>query len=242
MTAPDFISPVVGHRVWQWDVTGLKSLNGIQWHPGEAFAANCRTSGCHEAPQSDCTCGVYASKSSDHLRRIGYSENRICGEVWLWGTVIEHEDGWRAQFAYPRNFVVPLSMVPLGMGRLELWLASLSAYGCDIFVGSEAKTVPLWGNGSGMDGSGLGLLMQRCNGWYVRRAEERRLKPGDRVAVVGHGISVVEQADNSHVRAVLGNRNILRIERDKIVWCEQYMRWETVPDTCPISVYQDLFQ
>ncbi len=36
MTAPDYISLVVGYRVWQWDATGLASLNGFKWRPGEA--------------------------------------------------------------------------------------------------------------------------------------------------------------------------------------------------------------
>ena len=149
MTAPDYISPVVGYRVWQWDAEGLKSLNGLGWHPGEAFAAECRTQGCHEAPRSDCTCGIYASKSLDHLRRLGLTEQRISGEACLWGTVVEHEEGWRARFAYPKNFVVPLSIVPLGMSSVESWLAKLAAYGCDIFVLGETETVLLWRTGFG---------------------------------------------------------------------------------------------
>jgi hypothetical protein len=47
------------------------------------------------------------------------------------------------------------------------------------------------------------------------------------VAVLGHGIAVVEHANNSLVQAVLGNINVLRIERKEVVWREQYMRWET---------------
>jgi hypothetical protein len=227
MTAPDFISPVVGYRVWQWDAAGLKSLNGIGWHPGEAFAAECRTQGCHEVPQSNCTCGIYASKSLDHLRRLGFTEQRISGEVCLWGTVAEHEEGWRAQFAYPKNFIVPLSIVPLGMTSVESWLARLAAYGRDIFVLGETGTVPLWHTGSGVDPNGLGLLVRRCEAWYARRAEQQRIKPGDRVTVRSHGIAVVEHADNNQVQAVLGNRNVLRIERKEVVWCEQNMRWET---------------
>ena len=31
MTVPDYISPIVGYRVWQWDATGLRSLNGENW-------------------------------------------------------------------------------------------------------------------------------------------------------------------------------------------------------------------
>jgi len=93
MRALDYVSPVVGYRVWQWDATGLKSLNGIEWHPGEAFTAGCRTQGCHEAPQPDCSCGIYASKSLDHLHRIGYTQRGIHGELCLWGTVVEDEGG-----------------------------------------------------------------------------------------------------------------------------------------------------
>ena len=227
MTAPDYVFPVVGYRVWQWDATGLKSLNGINWHPGEAFTAECRTQGCHEVPRSDCTCGVYASKSLDHLRQLGYIENRIRGEVCLWGTVVEHEGGWRAQLAYPKNFIVPLSLVPFDMSGVESWLATLAAYRCDIFLDGETGTVPLWRTGSGMDANGLDLLVHRCCAWYARRAEQRRIKPGDRVAVRGHGIAVVEHADNDQVQAVLGGRSVLSIQRKEVVWDEQYARWET---------------
>ena len=227
MTAPDYISPVVGYRVWQWGATGLKSLNGIAWHPGEAFTAECKTQGCHETPQANCTCGIYASKSFDHLRRIGYTQDRIHGEVCLWGTVVEHEGGWRAQFAYPKNLVVPLPMVPFGMGSVESWLATLAAYGCDIYVLDENGKVPLWHKDSGVDAGGFDLLVRRCSAWYARRAEQRRIKRGDRVAVIGHGIAVVEQADSNRVHAVLGSRNVLSIERMEVVWDEHNMRWET---------------
>ena len=205
----------------------MKSLNGIGWRPGEAFTAECKTQGCHEVPRSDCTCGIYASKSLDHLRRIGYTENRIHGEVCLWGTIIEHEDGWRAQFAYPKNFVLPLSLVPFAMGEIESWLASLAAYGCDILVDGKTGAVPLWRTDFGVEANGLELLVRRCSEWYARRTEQRQIKRGDRVAVVGHGIAVVEQADTHQVHAILGNRNELRIERTEVVWEERNMRWET---------------
>lgn len=227
MRAPDYVSPIVGHRVWQSDAAGLKSLNGVSWKSGEPLTAQCRTHGCHESPRPNCTCGIYASKSLDHLRRLGYTESRIHGEVCLWGTVVEHEDGWRAQFAYPKKFVVPLSMVPFGIRRAEPWVAKLAAYGCDIFVLGDTGTVPLWCTGSGVDANGLDVLVQRCSAWYARRAEQRQIKRGDRVAVIGHGIAVVEQADTNQVQAILGNRNMLRIEREEVVWNERNMRWET---------------
>jgi len=180
------------------------------------------------------SCGVVQFQplsTEAHLRHFGYIENRIHDEVSLWGTVVEHEHGWRAQFAYPKTLVVPLSIVPLGMNSLELWLASLSAYGCDISVDNKTGLLALWRRDSGVVAAGIALLMQRCNAWYARRAEERRIKRGDRLAMLGHGIAIVEHADNDFLQAILGKRNVLRIERNEIVWCERHTRWETLAST-----------
>ena len=235
MNIPDYIMPVVGYRVWSWDAIGLKSLNGELWMPGQPLSAACRTLAgraedglaVHDAPQMNCTCGVYAAKSLDCLRALGYMRyGSIYGELYLWGTVVEHQLGWRAQFAYPKKLVLPLDMVPLSMGAAESRLTTLSAYSCDIFVHGKTENVPLWLTESGYDAVGLNLLIQRSKVWYSRRAEERRIKPGDRVAVLGHGIAVVEQADHNQVHAALWNRNLLRIGRKQIVWNEQNMRWE----------------
>ena len=167
MTVPDYIMPVVGYRVWSWDAIGLKSLNGELWMPGQPLSAACRTLAeraedglsVHDAPQMNCTCGVYAAKSLDGLRALGYMRyGSIYGELYLWGTVVEHQLGWRAQYAYPKNFTLPLDMVPFGMSRTELWLTYLAAYGCDIFVHGKTENVPLWLTESGYDASGSTCL------------------------------------------------------------------------------------
>jgi hypothetical protein len=150
----------------------------------------------------------------------------IYGELYLWGTVVEHEQGWRAQFGYPKRFVVPSEMLPFGMSRSESWLTGLAAYGCDIFVGGKQNDVPLWFSQTGYQAEGVDLLAQRSKDWYARRREERRIKPGDRLAVLGHGIAVVEHADRNQVHALLWNRSLLRIERKEICWDEQNIRWE----------------
>jgi hypothetical protein len=112
------------------------------------------------------------------------------------------------------------------MGAAESRLTTLSAYSCDIFVQHKEGTVPLWHSQTGYDAVGLDLLIQRSKVWYSRRAEERRIKPGDRLAVLGQGIAVVELADRNDVYAVLWNRDMVRIERRDICWDEQNMRWE----------------
>jgi hypothetical protein len=56
---------------------------------------------------------------------------------------------------------------------------------------------------------------------------------GDRVAVLGRGIAVVEQADSKWIFAAVWNKCSLRIARKEIVWDEGNMRWETNPSSVP---------
>ena len=87
MRVPDYISPVVAYRAWQLDAYGLRSLSGEPWHPGRSLAAACRASvrgtahDVHDAPQMNCTCGIYAAKSHADLRTAGYAGYGIHGEV-----------------------------------------------------------------------------------------------------------------------------------------------------------------
>jgi hypothetical protein len=53
------------------------------------------------------------------------------------------------------------------------------------------------------------------------------LKKGDRVAILGRSIAVVEQIDGKWIQAVVWNKCELRIARKEIVWDERNMRWET---------------
>jgi hypothetical protein len=231
---PDYISPIVAYRLWQWDSAGLRSLNGARWIPAQALAARCslrkvwiagRTMHVdHDAPKADCRCGVYASKSLDDLRSIRVWESGVRGEAWLWGTVVEHERGWRAQFAYPRTLVLPADILPIALTEIQSRLESLVAYCCDIFIAHDGGSVPIWGNDSGLDPDGLDFLMSRGKDWYARR--RRTLKRGDCVAIGGRGIAVVEHADGMRVHAVLGKREWVRLLRRDIAWNDTYSRWE----------------
>jgi hypothetical protein len=174
----------------------------------------------------NCTCGVYAAKDLTHLRKTGYDRFGIHGEVYLWGTVVKHELGWRAQFSYPKNFVLPLEVMPVSAGLLEQGLESLAAYGCNIFVSGKGGALPLWVKGSGYDAAGLDVLIRRCKGWYACRGLERRIKRGDRVAVLGRGIAVVEEVVNREIVIRLWNREVLTISRQVVVWHQQNLRWE----------------
>jgi hypothetical protein len=239
MSIPDYISPIIGYRVWRWKAAGLKSLNGEPWFPGKPLAAECRamnrgtTAGraeaahdANDAPQEKCRCGVYASKSLEYLHTTGYERYGICGEVYLWGTVVEHELGWRAQHAYPKSLVLQPDAIPSDTKEMEACLGALAAYDTDIFIVGCGQGIPLCRRGSGYDAAGLDYLIGKRTEYYVRRQRDRTLMKGDRVAVLGRGIAVVEHADETEVEALLGNKTILRMRRNDIAWNRQNMRWE----------------
>jgi hypothetical protein len=226
---PDLISPIVGHRIWRWDAAGLRSLNGRPWSPRQPLAAKCGAGNAHDAhepPRLDCTCGVDAAKSREHLRQLGYEGRGIRGEVHLWGTVVEHELGWRAQNAYPRSLVLPPELIPSDTKEMESRLGALAAYDIDIFMLGGGRKIPLFRKGSGFDAAGLDYLIGTRTEYYARRQRDRTLMKGDRVAVLDRGIAVVEHADETEVQALLRNRITVRMRRKDIAWNQRNLRWE----------------
>jgi len=106
------IEPYVGYR--DFDVLAkddiydpsLISRNGLLWNPYEPMVATCNGNifSWHDAPEVECMCGIYAfdSPSHDDLK----STSNIWGEVYLWGTVLVCESGYRAQYAYPKTLFI----------------------------------------------------------------------------------------------------------------------------------------
>jgi hypothetical protein len=68
--------------------------------------------GRHAAPDIRCHCGIYAGMSLDAFERPrpAWPPAPVVGTVALWGTVIEHERGWRAAVAYPARLRLVCSM------------------------------------------------------------------------------------------------------------------------------------
>ena len=107
--------PLYGYRNWTLREDGLLySLNdGLAWTPGRITAAVCRKG--HPAPVRGCSCGFYAYRSPTQN-----AQSRVA----LWGRVVGHRLGYRAEFAYPIELVVA--------DRVEQsWLDRLTQhYGC----------------------------------------------------------------------------------------------------------------
>jgi hypothetical protein len=103
------VEPILAWR--SWTLTGRRDGEGLllrpvtagsrAWRPREAAQAACRLSWSHEAPNVDCSCGLHATRDVELLRRTRCPA--VLGRVALWGRVIEHEHGYRAQFAYPQR-------------------------------------------------------------------------------------------------------------------------------------------
>jgi hypothetical protein len=129
---PTLTDPVVGWRIWLvlGDAPGafgagpyLCSIHQFSiWPPAEPLHARhwiddpdgeeypCwdhRMLACPEAP-THCFCGIYAcnrpERMAEQLRSTDTGQMIICaGAVALWGIVFCHENGYRAQYAYPQQ-------------------------------------------------------------------------------------------------------------------------------------------
>lgn len=262
---PDYIEPFTAYRAWQWDADGVKSLNSVLWTPRVAFEATCdkhvetyvysksdkpamRQVG-HPVPSEGCTCGMYAAINFQHLIDISYATRGIHGEVSLWGRLYKHSLGWRAQYAYPKHFIVPPSMVPWGMAEMDERLKHLTAFDVDIYlqvsetpeVGGEK--VPLWMKGYGYSQQGLSLLCDERKKWYASRPSVRAVEIGDRVAIIPEnrplpcGISIASMSHGDDVFLWLFAKHLYRVPRKNIKWSQRNWRWE-VPNNGLIQTHQ----
>ncbi len=88
---------IIGFRAWRHYPPGdILSLVAItEWKPNEALKANCLVSKIGSKMN-----GINAYRVTRNIPKIVYIYH-VSGFVALWGTVIEHKYGYRAQYAYP---------------------------------------------------------------------------------------------------------------------------------------------
>ena len=156
--------PIVGWRQWNFMYPHfLANLgNDTIYVPREKIEARCEeysTIGTlvlgkdpseQQAPHLTCTCGIYAYKEKPRLlreiRNI-YSglwlvaNNRyvpIYGEINLWGKVIEHEDGYRAQFGYPKRLWCTPAIEPLAG-----WIGYVYGVPCEVMPSGDDEEIKI---------------------------------------------------------------------------------------------------
>lgn len=107
----------LGWRKWRLLGGVLRSVGSEveRWRAGEPAVAECRFRD-HAArnepapPSTGCHCGLYAARDLPALVRSGYDSGDADAHAWgtvrQWGKVLEFENGWRSQFAYPTQLYV----------------------------------------------------------------------------------------------------------------------------------------
>jgi hypothetical protein len=117
--APDLIEAVEGYRSWtirihpSGDPVLASPLRGRPWQAGVPLRAVCAETPwhppLHPAPAEGCSCGIHAYLAErDALVDAAGSRGlrTVTGPVALWGEVVRHTRGWRAQYAYPSALTV----------------------------------------------------------------------------------------------------------------------------------------
>jgi hypothetical protein len=75
-----------------------------------ALGVDTTTVADHDGPHFDCTCGLYGYKTVKCLEQTFpqyYTTNCVLGRVALWGKIVEHKDGYRAEYGYPQVLYYP---------------------------------------------------------------------------------------------------------------------------------------
>ncbi len=125
---PDYCEAITAYRAWDVHENGLLvgQAHGEPWPPYQAFVARCGHASQHHVikgqwiapPAWGCECGIYALRTYEAAEArarpsngfvltfgfrplTGAESRQVWGSVKLWGRVIEHAGGFRAEFAYP---------------------------------------------------------------------------------------------------------------------------------------------
>jgi hypothetical protein len=119
--------PLTGWRTWTLagarDADEVRLLpiagTGKPWPPRAGVRAACARRRGHRVPGPDCTCGIHATHTADPLRRT--RDPAVLGTVALWGRVLEHELGYRAEVGYPQRLalICPLCFWQWGVEHSE---------------------------------------------------------------------------------------------------------------------------
>jgi hypothetical protein len=253
-----YIEPFTAYRSWNWTAEGVTSLNGKLWMPKVAFEAKCHYAAdlrsmraaaptmaakkfwdkhAHHVPDLDCTCGMYAGINMKHLIDIGYIQRGMHGEVSLWGRLYRHALGWRAQFAYPKFFVVPSNMIPFRFDEAQERLKTLVEFDVDIYLQPEREAcvgqekIPLWIKDYGYSQQGISFLIEKRQKWYSGEKVVHTLAVGDRIAVFSDengGIGVVTEIKGDDMYCTMFRPNLVyRKPVKEVLWNEKNWRWET---------------
>jgi hypothetical protein len=135
-------TPLYGLRTWTVvGESGAELLAGPQqrttWPAGGAWLeAVCARTPEHRPPAHGCGCGLHAwHPTRRSARRVLASRREVAGIAEARGAIELHEDGFRAERARPRAFVLPPGRNTRLVGRLA------DAYGAEILEVDRADAL-----------------------------------------------------------------------------------------------------
>jgi hypothetical protein len=124
------LDPVEGWRAWRLVraadggfLLGSLFSSEERWRPRVAARAVCAAEASyHLAPAVDCRCGYYAYARRERL--AGSSRrSAVVGSVAMWGSVVGHDFGYRAAYAYPQRLrMVCGRCLRIGRDREPRWV------------------------------------------------------------------------------------------------------------------------
>ena len=146
--------PIVGWRQWNFMFPHFLANvgNDTLYVPREKMEARClqysnffgnsiRKDHEGAAPQPNCGCGIYAFKTKEQLLHetdaVFHKVRIVYGEINLWGTIIEHETGYRAQYAYPKRLWCSSTIEPLAG-----WIGYVYGVPCEVMPHEDRAYVP----------------------------------------------------------------------------------------------------
>jgi hypothetical protein len=208
--APDLAGPIIGWRVWRIAVDGelVSAYTPAGW-PGRApIVARCyERPGAHDAPDEQCVCGVYACEEANAALFYAHrSGSAVVGRTRLWGRVVEHEAGWRAERSYPDAIYVPREHFD---GSAETVAAHLAhRYGVPVHVVDELRSVIAQPEHSAV--TSRDVPMPELPEWVARRVRPQPLADAREAAAAttaaGAEPSPPPSGGNGLLRRLLGRR------------------------------------
>jgi hypothetical protein len=146
LAEPEFATTAEPFLAWRtWALAGSRDGAEVRLmpivggtHPWPARVPNrasCALRRRHgEVPEVHCSCGLYGTDRDEVLRRT--RSPAVLGRVALWGRIVEHTLGYRAEYAYPQRLRLVCFVC--------FWRRGTNAEACDAVIRRRGgRLVPL---------------------------------------------------------------------------------------------------
>lgn len=138
----------------KWHLESLSNAHQSSWRPMEPQRGTCNNLDPseiddHVCPSWEHRCGVHAVKDVSQTRKwgtlnVGSTANyvRVLGEIEMWGRVLEYEEGYRAEWAYPKKLYLPSSLPDaFGISAEQLAEELWATYLTEVVIDDDIRNI-----------------------------------------------------------------------------------------------------